>query len=178
MVRSWGVVSLTGAAQPWFGDVTTAAVGLGSAQGIIPVAVASTTRYRVGDRIYLNPGQTDQDCLMVDTIPSSTILSCRSEGGAKTNTHVTNTILQLAIPCSDIILQAVDGDAAAVWLGPDNTVTVAGGSAFYQLAKVAAAATPNSFRFSGSARHNVARTSDGWMIGTAADKVAVSAIVL
>lgn len=173
MVRSWGVVALTGAAQPWFGDLTTAAVGLGSAQGIIPVTVASTTRYRVGDRIILDPGQTDQDCLLVDTIFSSTVLNCRSEGEAKTHTHVTSTVLQLAIPCMDVIIQS--NAAAAVWLGSDSTVTAAGGSAFFRVDP-----TPSTpFRLAGSiGGSNNVRSSDGWMIGTSTQTVAVSAVVL
>lgn len=173
MVRSWGLVTLTGAAQPWFGDVTTAAMGLPSAAGIIQVTVAATKRYRVGDRIYVNPGQSDQDMLLVDTIPSATVLSCRSEGEAKTHTHVTSTILQLSIPCMDVILQS--NAAAAVWLGSDSTVTAAGGSAFYRLDP-----TPSTpFRLAGSiGGANDVRSSDGWMIGTSSQTVAVSAIVL
>ena len=66
MIRSWGKVTISGFAQPWFGDVLTAAVGLPNAGGIIPVPVASTTRYKVGDRIYLDPGQTNQDLLLID----------------------------------------------------------------------------------------------------------------
>jgi hypothetical protein len=178
MIRSWGLVTLSGVAQPWFGDVTTAAVGLGSAAGIIPVTVASTTRYRVGDRIVLDPEQTNQDTLLVDTIPSGTVLNCRAEGGAKTHTHTDGAIIQLSIPCMDVILQS---DAAAVvWLGSDDTVTnVGAGSGFYALQPATAPAEANTFRLAGSIGSvNVCRTSDGWMAGTAAQTVAVSAVVL
>ena len=173
MIRSWGLVTLTGAAQPWFGDVTTAAVGLAAGDGSIPVTVASTTRYGAGDRIVLDPGQTDADTLIVQGIKSSTVLLCYSEDGSATHTHVTNTILQLSIPAMDVIIQS--NAAAAVWLGSDSTVTAAGGSAFYRVDP-----TPSTpFRLAGSVGGaNTVRSSDGWMIGTSAQTVAVSAVVL
>lgn len=179
MIRSWGLVTLTGSAQPWFSDVTTAAVGLGSAAGIIPVTVASTTRYIAGDRIVLDPEQTNQDTLIVDSIPSSTVLNCRAEGeNPTTHTHLSGAIIQLSIPCLDVILQSQG--AAVVWLGSDNTVTAAGaGSGFYALQPATAPAESNNFRLAGSIGNtNVCRTSDGWMIGTASQKVAVAAVVL
>ena len=179
MIRSWGLVTLTGSAQPWFSDVTTAAVGLGSAAGIIPVTVASTTLYRVGDRIYLAPGTNTQDMLLVDSIPSSTVLNCRAEGeNPTTHTHLSGAIIQLSIPCMDIIL--VSQGAAVVWLGSDSTVTnVGGGTGFYPLQPATAPAQPNVFRLAGQVGNtNVCRTSDGWMIGTASQKVAVAAVVL
>jgi len=179
MIRSWGIVTLTGAAQPWFGDVTTAAVALPQGNGIIPVTVAATKRYRVGDRLILDPEQTNQDVVMVSSIPSSTVLNCVSEGQAVTHTHISGAIVQLSIAVEDVILQAVDGNTAAVWLGSDNTVTVAGGSAFHQLQKVASGAVPQEWREAGEASDaNIVRTSDGWMIGTLNDKVGVASIVL
>ena len=179
MLRSWGIVTLSGSAQPWFGDKVTAAVGLGSAAGIIPVTVASTTNYRVGDRIVLDPQQTNQDTLMVDSIASSTVLNCKSEGGAATHTHAVNALIVLTIACAEIMLQALDGNTATVWLGSDNTVTATpSGTAFQQLQKVAAGGAPSLFRYTNSVGTNWVRTSDGWMIGTAADKVAVIAIVV
>lgn len=178
MIRSWGLVALSGAAQPWFGDVTTAAIALPQGNGIIPVTVASTTRYRAGDRIVVAPGTASQDTLLVDTIPSATVLNCRSEGNGTTHVHVTSTIIQLSIACMDVIIQAIT--AAAVWLGSDNTVTnVGGGSAFYELEPFTAPAQPNVFRLAGSiGSDNTCRTSDGWMIGTGTQTVAVSAVVL
>jgi hypothetical protein len=172
MIRSWGLVTLTGDAQPWFGDVTTAAVGLPSSNGIIPVTVASTTKYQVGDRIVLDPDETNADTLLIDSIPSSTVLNCQIEGAAISHTHLNGAIIMLSIACMDVIIQS--NAAAVVWLGSDNTVTAAGGSAFYQLA-----ATPSApFRESNCGDHNVVRTSDGWMIGTASQTVGVAAIVL
>lgn len=174
MVRSWGLVVLSGAAQPWFGDVTTAAVAAMPDGGIIPVTVGSTTRYRVGDRIYIEPDTANQDMLMIDGIPSSTVLNCRLEGGGKTHAHANTSIIQLSIPAMDVIIQS--NAAASVWLGSDNTVaTAGGGSSFYRLD-----ATPSTpFRLAGSiGGANTCRTSDGWMIGTSTQGVLVSAIVL
>lgn len=180
MIRSWGVVALTGSAQPWFGDVLTAAVALPRGDGIIPVTLAATRRYKVGDRIVLDPLQTNQDTLLIESIFSATVLYCASEGNAPTHVHSNGVILQLSIPAMDVSLQAVDGNAATVWLGSDDTVTaIGGGSAFYQLQKVTAGQPPAGYREAGSiGGSNNVRTSDGWMIGTAADKVAVGAYVL
>jgi hypothetical protein len=178
MIRSWGKVTLTGFAQPWFGDVLTAAVGLPNGAGIIAVNVASTTRYKVGDRIYLDPGQTNQDLLLIDSIPSSTVLNCRSEGQT-TNTHANGALVQLHLSVIDVQIQAVDGNAGAVWLGSDNTVTASGGgSAFRQLQKVTGGQTPNEWRSGYGIDHNESMTSDGWMCGTSTDYALFMAEVL
>src|ERR1039458_1181473 len=95
MIRSWGLITLGATAVPCFGDVTTAAVGLPQGNGIIPVTVGSTTRYRVGDRIYLDPAAAGQDMLLIQHIFSSTVLWCVSEGGAPTHTHLSGATIQL-----------------------------------------------------------------------------------
>jgi hypothetical protein len=172
MIRSWGLVTLTGAAQPWFGDVTTAAVGLPNGDGLIPVTVASTTRYRVGDRFYLDPETNTQDILLVDTITSSTVLSCKSEGDAKTHTHGSGAVIQLSIPAAEINVQPLSTNTQTVFLGADNTVTnVPGGSVSREILP----SSPPSANL--SIGYNIMRTSDGWMVGTAGDKVIVAATV-
>lgn len=183
MIRSWGVVSLTGAAQPWFGSVTTAAMVLAQVKEnviLVPVSPADSKKFVAGDRIVIEPGTTSADTLLINSINTTTgILTCASEGNYQTHAHASGVIVMLSIACADVQLQAVDGAAATVWLGTDNTVTaIGGGSAFRQLQKVAAGSVPSEYRMEGSAKYNVGRTSDGWMIGTAADKVAVAAIVL
>ena len=178
MIRSWGKVTVSGFAQPWFGDVLTAAVGLGNGAGIIPVTVALTTRYKVGDRIYLDPGQANQDLLLIDSIPSSTVLNCRSEGQS-TSTHANGALVQLHISVIDVQIQAVDGAAGAIWLGSDKTVTATGGgSAFRQLQKVTAGQTPNEWRSGYGSDHNEGMTSDGWMCGSSSDAATFMAEVL
>lgn len=177
MIRSWGLVALTGAAQPVFGDVTTAAVGLATQNGDIPVTVASTTRYKAGDRIYLAPGTGSQDLLLVDNIPSGTVLNCKAEGNVPTHVHASGIIVQLSLACMDVIVQLLGSHLLV--LGTDSTVTVVpGGSAFYVLEPATAPAQPNAFRLGTSTDNNTLRTEDEWMIGTAADTVLVSAIVL
>jgi hypothetical protein len=177
MIRSWGLVTSTATAMPWFGDVTTAAVGLPGSNGLIPVTVGSTTRYRVGDRIVLDPEQTNQDTLLVIGIASSTVLNCMSEGNCPTHTHANGAIIQLSIAAMDIIFDNVG--AGEIVLGTDNTVTTGptGGSAFKVLQPVTSPAQPNTFRLAGSiGGANTCRTSDGWMIGSST--VLVSAVVL
>jgi hypothetical protein len=172
MIRSWGLVTLTGSAQPCFGDVTTAAVGLPLGNGTIPVTVASTTRYRVGDRIVLDPGQADADTLLVEVIPSATVLTCVSEGNAKTHTHVTGTIIELSIACAAILYTAVTGNAGNTWLGSDSTVTnTGGGSAFTYL-------SPGASYNLGFPQWNSIRSSEAWMAGPSGGSVGVAAIVV
>jgi hypothetical protein len=177
MIRSWGLVVLTGAAQPWFSSLTTAAIALpADATGIIlvTVSVADSKKFQAGDRILVEPGTANEDILLVGTINTTTgVLSCTSEGNAATHTHASGVLLALSIACMDVIIQT--NAAAAVWLGSDNTVTAGGGSAFYQMA-----ATPTTpFRYTNAASsHNVVRTSDGWMIGTGTQAVGVAAVIL
>ena len=80
MIRSWGQVTLTGSAQPLFGDTLTAAFSnLAPKNGFYIVTVASTTRYQVGDRIILGVGSgSPTNCLLVGQIPDSTHLYCTS----------------------------------------------------------------------------------------------------
>lgn len=186
MIRSWGIVALTGAAQPWFGAVTTGPVALvnpSNGEISVPLSVADSKKFLSGDRVAIDPqvlisGVSITDILLIDrTDTTAGVLYCRSEGGALTHTHASGVILQLSIACMDVIIQT--NAAAVAWLGSDNTVVAAGGSAFYQLQPATAPAAPNVFRLAGQAGNtNVCRTSDGWMIGTAAQTVSVSAIVL
>jgi hypothetical protein len=179
MIRSWGLVTLGSAAVPVFGDATTAAVGLPSGAGIIAVTVASTTRYRVGDRIVIDPEiSASQDTLLIDTIPSATVLNCRSEGGATTHTHTTGAIIMLSIACAEAILTPAAA-ANVIWIGSDNTVTnTGGGSAFYPLEPVTLPAQPPSFRMTNSVSFNTVRTSDVWVAGTSTQTYGAAAIVV
>ena len=179
MIRSWGIVTLTTAAQPWFYDITTAAVALPDGNGIIKVTVASTTKYQVGDRIQVDPGQTDQDTLLVELIFSATVLYCKSEGNAKTHTHVTSTVICLDIACMDVLITNFSA-ADKVFIGSDSTVTATpGGSAFTAIGDYTSPASPSVFRLAGSiGGANTCRTTDGWMIGTNGQTVGVAAVVL
>lgn len=182
MVRSWGVVILTGSAQPVFGSVTTGAVPLtnrSTGQITVPVSVADSLKFQAGDRIVLDPGTVistvpQQDTLLIDRIDTTTgIMYCKSEGDAPTHVHPNGTIVMLSIACRDIIVQSQA--AGAVWIGTDKTVTAAGGTGFYRLD-----ATPSApFRLAGSAHTtNTDRTSDLWMIGTGTQTVSAAAVVL
>ena len=172
MIRSWGVVTLTGAAQPIVGDKITAAFVVPAAGQLAKVQVASTTRYLVGDRILLGAGQSGANILKVVQIISSTILGCESEGGAKLSAWANNTLIQLSIACSIIKFQAILGNAAGIWIGSDVTVTnIGGGSAFEEV-------QPGGNEAIGQPPANSIRSSEGWMAGTANDKMGVAVIVV
>ena len=178
MIRSWGPTMLTGQAQPWFGDTLTAAIAVpASPTSLIAVTVASTTRYKAGDRIYLDPGQANQDIVLVQQVLSATVLNCIAEGQT-INSHANGALIQLAIAVIDVQMQAVDGNAGAVWLGSDKTVTVKNGSAFRQLQKVSGGQVPQDWRSTQGGTSDICRTNDGWMIGTASDYVCQMAEVL
>lgn len=172
MIRSWGIVTLTGAAQPIVGDKITAAFVVPAAGQLAKVQVASTTRYQVGDRIILGAGQTGANILKVVQIISGTILGCESEGDAVLSAWVVNTIIQLSIACSIIKFQAITGNAGGVWIGSDNTVTnVGGGSAFEEI-------LGGGNDSIGQPPANSIRSSEGWMAGTLNDKVGVAVVVV
>ena len=175
MIRYWGVQTLSGAAQPWFGDALTAAFVPAGGTGPQIVTVASTTRYAVGDRIILGVGQAGAVALMVDRIVNATTLYCRSEGNAPVNAWANGTVLFLAINCNSISFQPLDGNTAAIWLGSSNLVAVAGGSSFRQMQKVAAGSIPDFWEYKPSTGQNSLNTDLGWMIGTAADKIVIAA---
>jgi hypothetical protein len=173
VIRSWGIVTLTGSAQPWFGDVTTAAFVPPKAGVLATVKVANSAKYQVGDRIVLGAGSAGANILIVSQIPSGGVtLLCESEGGAALSAWPNSTIIQLNIACSAIKLQPQQANTGVVYLGSDNTVTnTGGGSAFEALSQLAA----ESF---GIPQFDTIRTSEGWMAGTANDKVGVAAITV
>ena len=85
MIRSWGLQTITGAAQPLFGDKLTAAFkNLKQPNGFYFVPVAKASQYQIGDRIVLGfGGSSPTNCLMVNAVNTSTnVLSCISEGDA------------------------------------------------------------------------------------------------
>lgn len=174
MIRSWGQVTLTGNAQPLFGDVLTAAFSnLAPVNGFYTVKVASTTRYQVGDRIILGfGGASPTNVLLVGQIPNSTTLYCTSEGNAPVSNWVINTQIVLDIACATYIAQSRVANAGVIWLGSDNTVTnVGGGSAFWQV-------TQSGLAPFGVPQWNCLRTSELWIAGTASDACGAAAIVV
>jgi hypothetical protein len=176
MIRTFRLQTLTGGAQPLFGDLLTAAVVAPPANGDVIVTVADTTLYQIGDRIILGFGQTTNNVLLVDSkvAGGTTKMRCKSEGDAKVNAYAIGTIIALAMAAMDIVVQVAAGSSNAVWLGTDNTVTNAGlGNAF---AQVTASLPP--WRMSQSADHNVVRTTDAWMAAVAGTQALVWANIL
>lgn len=174
MIRSWGQVTLTGNAQPLFGDVLTAAFSnLAPKNGFYTVKVASTTRYAIGDRIILGfGGASPTNCLLVGQILNSTTLYCTSEGEAPVSNWINGTQIVLDIACGSFILQSQVANAGVIWLGSDGTVTnVGGGSAFWQV-------TQSGVAPFGIPQWNCLRTSELWIAGTLSDKAGAAAIVI
>jgi hypothetical protein len=168
--------TLTGNAQPLFGDKITAAFNKIKQQpnGFYFVAVAKASQYQLGDRIILGIGSgSPTNCLMVGGINTSTnILSCMSEGDAPVVAWPVNTQLCLDIACAQLIVQSGPDNAGTIWLGSDNTVTnIGGGSAFGY------APAGGSYNF-GQAQWNCLRTSEAWMAGTLNDLAGVPAIII
>jgi hypothetical protein len=179
MIRSWGVVTLGATSAPWFGDVTTAAFVPPTGNNLGSLAVASTTRYRVGDRIILGADQAKPQIVMVDGITDATHLAVKAEGGATLSAWISGTIICLSIRCFKVVIQAVDGNTGAVWIGSDKTVTnVGGGSGFFKLQIAAAAAQLSPpFDYADANGANALGTAEGWYAGTNGDKVAVAAYI-
>jgi len=179
MIRTWGFQSLTGNAQPLFGDKITAAFSnLQQPNGFYFVAVANAAQYQAGDRIILGAGSAGENILLVGGINTSTnILSCTSEGNAPVSNWVVNTIIALSIACYGIQIQAAGANGNPIYIGADSSVTNSGGgSAFYELVNVASG-QPNSwslFKYDGQ---NPLRTTEAWLAGTSTQKFAVAAFI-
>jgi hypothetical protein len=174
MIRSWGQVTLTGNAQPLFGDVLTAALNnVKPTNGFYIVTVGSTTRYQVGDRIIVGLGSGNKtNCLLIGQVEDATHLYCTSEGDAPISAWAIGTLIALDIACAYVEIQSTLGNAGLIWLGSDSTVTnVGGGSAFKQITQAGSAPY-------GIPQWNTLRTNEFWFAGTLNDKAGVSAVVI
>lgn len=170
MQRTFGLQTLTGSAQPLFGDAMTAAMVLPLHHNVGTITVADSSKYQAGDRILLDPGAADQDIVLVQAKPTGTTLSVVSEGDAPLHPHANGTVMALSIPVADVVVQANFGTTNPQYLGQDNTVTSAGAG------KVVYVVTVNTpYRATYAAGWNTVRTSDFWIAGTAADKFVASA---
>jgi hypothetical protein len=175
---TFGVQTLTGAAQPVLGDVLTAALPIPPPDVDPIVTVASTAFYQVGFRFTVDPDTVSQDSYKVAKILSSTTMQCSLEGTTG-HAHANGAIIALAIAAADVCVQALNGGAGAVVIGTDNTVAVTpGGSAIFVLDKTTSPTENNTWRMTNNGQYNTVNTADAWMIGTAADKVIVYALVI
>jgi hypothetical protein len=172
MIVTFGKQTLTGAAQPLFTDTLTASLAV-PPHDVDPIlTVADTTKYQVGFRISIDPGQSDVDLVKVVAILSPTTMRCSYEG-ATGHPHAVNTVIGLAIAAAEITIQPSSGDANSVFLGTDNTVTnVGGGKTFYEVIP------GQPYRMTNSGQYNTVNTADAWMAGTSAQTVIVSALVI
>ena len=180
MIRTWGFQTLTGSAQPFFGDKITAAfVDLKATNGFYFVKVANAALYQNGDRIILGyGGSSPTNCLLVGGVNTTTnVLSCTSEGEAPVSSWVVNTPIVLDIACYGIMIQAALANAGPVFIGADSTVTnTGGGSAFYELDNVSSV-QPNSWSIWKYDGQNPLRTTEGWLAGTSTQTFAVAAFI-
>ncbi len=175
MIRSWGLQTLTGSAQPLFGDILTAYFSnLKATNGFYFVSVANAAQYQIGDRIILGfGGSNPTNCLLVGGVNTSTnVLSCTSEGNASVSNWANGTQIVLDIACSVFRINSIIGNSGMVWEGSDGTVTnTGGGSAFQEIA------VGGSDNF-GVPQWNTLRTCEMWIAGKLNDKVGVAAIII
>lgn len=160
-IRTFGVQTLTGTAQPWFGDALTAAViaqpqNVSNYQAKTIISVASTTKYRVGDYLIVDPGTANREGCGIAGIPSATTLMV----SGLTKAHASAALVALNIKCFNVVIQNIGG--TALYLGSDQTVTnVPGGSAFSYI-------SIGGYWNYGYFNYNGLRSADGWIVGTAA----------
>lgn len=173
MIRTWGQQTLTGNAQPLFGDVLTADFNnIKRPNGFYFVDVANAAKYQIGDRIILGyGGGSPTNCLMVNAI-SAGVLSCISEGDAPVSAWPSGTQIVLSIACAQLLIQSATGNGGSTWFGSDSTVTnTGGGSAFAEIS------AGGAYTF-GIAQWNVLRTTEAWMAGPNGGSVGVAAIII
>jgi hypothetical protein len=170
MWRTFGVQTLSGVAQPLLGDKLTAAMAIPPASVDPIITVANTALYQDGDRITIDPGNTDSDEVMVVNIISPTTMQVTSQG-APYHAHAVNTVIALDLVCGLVLINPV-AVAASLWIGADKTVTnVGGGSAFLPLIG------GSSYNL-GQGQWNVLRSTDQWMAGTGGDTVGIGVYVV
>ena len=171
MIRSFGLQTLTGSAQPLFADKLTAAMVVPPVNIDPIMTVADTTKYQGGDRITIEPFTSLVDTVLVETILSATTMQVSSQG-APLHAHAANALIELDMPCAEILINPVTGNSGTTWIGTDNTVTSSGGgSAFVAL--------PGGTSLNlGFPQWNAIRTSEAWMAGTLNDKVGVAAVIV
>jgi hypothetical protein len=177
MLRTLGVQTLTGVAQPVLGDVLTAAIATTDPSLNQTITVANTAFYTIGDRIVVDPLLINQDVYKIIKIVNATTMLGVLEG-ATGHTHAVNALIQLAIACGNVVVQAVSGNSGPVVIGTDNTVTVAlTGTAIFVVEPSTAPAQPNNWQLNSNGGYNVCNTQEAWMIGAAGVKVLVYAWV-
>lgn len=174
MIRSWGQQTLSGNAQPCFGDVTTLAVPAPLDLSNFTIPVASTALYEQGDRIkvYYQPNPLAAPftpiILLVTALKTSQLLQVKSEGDAPVPFIPSGSIIALDVTCFAIEFHTPTG-TTAFWIGTDPTVTLAGaGTAF----KSMLASTDYIYEYQNGA--NGLSSGDLWMAGTAAQKIGVA----
>lgn len=182
MIRTWGFQTLTGNAQPWFGDTLTAAFStIKAPNGLYKVYIGNAALYMIGDRIILGyGGSLPTNCLLVEGINTTgtNYLSCMSEGDAPVSAWASTTQIALDIACFEIILTGKSGNAGSVWVGADSTVTnTGGGSAFYEIGKVSAGTPQSPFSIKKYSGQNPLRSTEGWVAGTDDDKFSAALII-
>ena len=175
MIRSWRLQTLTGSAQPLFGDKLTAALSnVKQSNGFYFVSVAKASQYQIGDRIVVGfGGSSPTNCLMVGAVNTSTnVLSCISEGDAPVANWPSGTQIVLSVACAVLRMNSPTSNTGNIWEGSDSTVTnVGGGSAFQEIS------VGGSDNF-GVEQWNAIRTSDLWVAGTLNDKIGAAAIII
>lgn len=177
MVRTFGLQTLTGIAQPVIGDVTTAAVAVPFEGQDALITVANSAIYQVGDRIVLDPLTVNSTEYIVERIPSGTTLLARSHGNAFA--HASGAIIQLAPVCLDLVVLPNAGGAGPIFIGADNTITNApAGNVIYRLEKIVAGTNGQPWHYGGGVGANILRASEVWTVGTAADTYFAYAVVL
>jgi hypothetical protein len=172
MIRTFGAQTLTGSAQPFFGDALTAAVvaqpqNNQNYQNQTIISVASTAKYRIGDYLIIDDGSASQEGCCITTIPSSTTLSVSGLQFA----HATSAIIALDILCYTVSIQYIG--SGFCYLGTDNTVTtVPGGNVFAELS------TQGVWTYPPSVNYNGLRSGYGWIIGTSGQKFLAYAVII
>lgn len=181
MIRTFGVQTLGAAAQPWFVDALTALIlaqpqNANNQQAVTTIAVASTTKYRVGDYLVLDAGAAGQERVgPIVQILSATTMNVQGV----VNAHASAAVISLDIFCFNVSIQLVDGGTGAAYLGTDHTVTNApGGSVFFELQKVAAGSVPAVWEYTEGINFDGVKSGDGWIAGTSGDKYLATAYVI
>lgn len=166
-IRGFGPQTVTGTPQPLFATTLSAAfvvtpdphTGLTDARSqpsSVLAVVASSTNFRVSDRIMLGAAGGPYDWGKIVAIPDSTHVRIQ---GLQTPSHASGEWLILAIDCAQVEITA---GANTLYIGEDNTVGAASVTLFKKLLTGAIYQTP-------AVSANLFGTSHYWVLGTAVD---------
>jgi hypothetical protein len=165
-----------GTPQPLVGTKLTAAVAPAPATGFQPagspdtpvsIPVSDSSMFLNGDRVILDvPSSGVEENVKVFSVPDSTHIQVSGIA----HVHASGTYVRLAVLINSVYVQALDGNAGALYIGTQATMVKATGVfVIKKFQLVAASVEPNEFSSTRSGLANADDLGSLWIDGTTGD---------